>query len=92
MVASRNSHIKLATATEVATVEENAVRNAPMPRRYLSASTARPTPARTPSGTVIRAKRNVTPRAFWNSMLRKRSTYWSKPFDTQLSPKLSHRC
>ena len=32
-------------------------RNAPIPRRYLSASTARPTPKSTPSGTVIRAKR-----------------------------------
>ncbi len=40
----RNSHIRLATATEVATVEENTVRNAPIPRRYLSASTASPTP------------------------------------------------
>ena len=88
----RNNHIRLATATEVATVEENTVRNEPILGRYLSASTANPMPAPTPSGTVIRAKRNVTPRAFWNSMLRNRSTYWSRPFDTQLLPKLSHRC
>ena len=56
----RNNHIKLATATDVATVEENTARNAPIPRRYLSASTARPTPKRTPSGTVISANLIVT--------------------------------
>ncbi len=89
---SRKSHIRLATATDVATVEENTARNAPMPRRYLSASTASPTPKITPSGSVMSANFTVTPRAFWNSTLRNRSTYWSSPFDTQLLPKLSQRC
>ena len=72
---SRNSHIRLATATDVATVEEKIVRNTPTPRRYLSASTARPTPRATPMGTVIRANFTVTHRACWNSSLRATSTY-----------------
>ena len=57
---SRKSHIRLATATDVATVEEKIVRNTPTPRRYLSASTASPTPRATPMGTVIRANFTVT--------------------------------
>ena len=60
---SRNSHIRLATATDVATVEENTVRKKPTPRSYLSASTASPTPSASPSGTVISANLTVTTRA-----------------------------
>ena len=52
-----------------------------MPRRYLSASTARPTPSTRPIGTVSRANFTVTQRACWNSLLRATSTYWSHPFD-----------
>ena len=59
---SRNSHIRLATATDVATVDENMARKTPIPRRYLSASTARPTPSTRPIGTVIRANFTVTPK------------------------------
>ena len=69
---SRNSHIRLATATDVAIVEEKMARKMPMPRRYLSASTARPTPSASPSGTVMSANLNVTKRASWNSLLRPR--------------------
>ena len=50
---SRNHHISLATATDVATVEEKIARNTPMPRTYLSASAASPTPSASPTGTVI---------------------------------------
>ena len=57
---SRNSHIRLATATDVAIVDEKIVRNTPMPRRYLSASTASPTPRTRPIGTVSRANFTVT--------------------------------
>ena len=88
---SRNSHIRLATATDVATVEEKIVRNTPTPRRYLSASTASPTPRATPMGTVMRANFTVTHRACWNSSLRATSTYWSQPFDWQFSPCASQR-
>jgi hypothetical protein len=42
------SHINEATATEVATVDEKMVRNTPMPRIALLASTARPTPSTQP--------------------------------------------
>ena len=72
---SRNSHIRLATATVVAMVEEKMARKMPMPRRYLSASTARPMPRASPSGTVISANLNVTKSASWNSRLRATSTY-----------------
>ena len=64
---SRNSHIRLATATDVATVDEKIVRNTPMPLSVLWASIARPTPSTSPSGTVNRANLTVTHSAFWNS-------------------------
>ena len=57
----RNSHISDATATEVATVDEKIMRNTPMPRRCLFASTANPTPSTSPNGTVISGNLNVTP-------------------------------
>ena len=58
---SRNSHIRLATATDVATVEEKIVRKMPIRLSVLLASTARPTPNASPSGTVISASLNVDP-------------------------------
>ena len=61
-------------------------RKTPTPRRYLSASTASPTPSTIPSGTVIRANFTVTRRASWNSWLRATSRYWSHPFDWQSCP------
>ncbi len=51
------NQISEATAMLVATVDENSVRNTPLPRRCLSASTARPMPRARPIGTVINAKR-----------------------------------
>ena len=39
----------------------------PMPRRCLSASTARPMPSAMPIGTVMSANTNVSPSAWWNS-------------------------
>ena len=42
---SRNSHIRLATATDVAIVDVKMKRKTARPRRYLSASTARPMPS-----------------------------------------------
>ena len=88
---SRNSHIRLATATDVATVDEKTVRNRPTPRSHLSASTASPTPSARPSGTVISANLVVTSKACWNSSLRNTSQYWSHPFDRQFSPWTSQR-
>ena len=84
--------MRLATATDVATVEENTVRNTLMPRRYLSAITASTIPSTSPIGTLMIANFTVTQRACWNSSERKRSRYWPNPFDTQLLPKLSQRC
>ena len=72
---SRNNHIRLDTATDVATVDEKIARNTPIPRRCLSASTARPTPNTSPSGTVIIANLAVTHNACWNSDDRNVSTY-----------------
>ncbi len=88
---SRNSHIKLATATDVATVEEKIVRKKPTPLTALWARTASPTPSANPSGTVISANLNVTQSAFWNSVERNTSTYWSQPFERQLAPFTSQR-
>ena len=88
---SRNSHIRLATATDVATVEEKIVRKMPIRLSVLLASTARPTPNASPSGTVISASLNVTHSAFWNSTERNASTYWSHPFERQLAPWMSQR-
>ena len=88
---SRNSHIRLLTATDVATVDEKIVRNVPIPRSVLSASTASPTPSTSPRGTVISANWTVTHSAFWNSDDRNTSMYWPHPYDTQLAPWLSHR-
>src|SRR3954468_3738060 len=75
----RKNHITEATATLVATVLEKIVRNAPTPRRYLSARTASPTPSASPIGTVISAYLNVTTSESWNSLLRKASTYCFQP-------------
>ena len=83
---SRNSHIRLATATDVAIVDVKMKRKTARPRRYLSASTARPTPSTSPVGTVSRANFTVTQSASTNSLLRATSTYWSQPLDTQFSP------
>ena len=88
---SRNSHIRLATATPVAIVDVKMNRNTASPRRYLSASTARPTPRANPNGTVIRANLTVTQMAWRNSTLRATSMYWSHPLDVQFSPWASHR-
>src|SRR6056297_3891502 len=89
---SRNSHIRLATATDVATVDEKIARNTPTPDRCLCARTASPMPNASPSGTVSRANFAVTTSAFWNSVDRKMSAYWPNPCDRQLPPKLLHRC
>src|SRR5262245_61701424 len=78
---NRNNHIRLATATDVATVDEKIVRNRPILLSVLWASTASPTPNPTPSGTVISASLNVAHNAFWNSTDRNTSTYWSQPFE-----------
>ena len=67
--------MRLATATEVATVDEKIVRNAPTPFSVLLASTARPTPSTRPMGTVNSANLTVTQSAFWNSTERKASQY-----------------
>ena len=88
----RNSHIRLATATDVAIVDVKKKRKTARPRRYLSASTASPTPSTRPVGTVSRANFTVTHSACWNSTLRNTSTYWSQPFETQFSPSASQRC
>jgi hypothetical protein len=53
---SRVSHMSEATATDVAIVEENMVRNTAMPRSRWWASTARARPAARPRGTVRRVK------------------------------------
>ncbi len=87
----RNNHIRLATATEVATVDVKMNRNTASPRRYLSASTASPTPRISPVGTVSRANFVVTQRACWNSSLLATSTYWSQPFEVQFRPWASQR-
>ena len=88
----RNNHIRLDTATEVATVDEKTARNTPIPRRYLSARIARPTPSAKPSGTVISASLTVTHRACRNSGDRNVSTYWSHPFETHWRPCTLQRC
>ena len=72
---SSTNHTRLATATLVATVEENTVRKKPTPRICLSASTASPMPNAKPIGTVISASRAVLANACWNSLLRNTSTY-----------------
>src|SRR6516162_6392548 len=83
------SHIKEATATEVATVVEKTVRNTPMPRIALLASTARPTPSTRPSGTVSRTNWTVTQREWRNSSDVATSVYCLKPTYTWLPPKKS---
>ena len=88
---SRNSHIRLATATDVATVDEKMARNAPTPRTYLSARAARPTPSTRPIGTVISANLPVTATAWRNSLLRSTSRYWSHPLEWQFWPCTSQR-
>ncbi len=72
---SNTNQTRLATATLVATVLENTVRKKPMPRRCLSASTARPMPRRSPIGTVITANLTDTMSASWNCLLWKTSRY-----------------
>ena len=89
---SRNNHIRLATATDVATVEEKIARKAPTPRTYLSASAAKPIPRASPIGTVMSANLIVTATASRNSLLRITSTYWPHPLDVQLLPWASQRC
>ena len=76
---SRTNQISEATATLVTTVEEKIVRNTPMPRRCLSANTARPTPPMIPAGTVRSASWKVLPNACWNSELCSTSRYWRQP-------------
>ena len=82
----RNSHIRLATATDVAIVEVKMNRKTASPRRYLSASTASPMPSTSPVGTVSTANLAVTPSALRNSSLRATSTYWSQPLERQSVP------
>ena len=76
---SRTSQISEATATDVATVDEYTVRKKRIPRRCLSASTARPSPITRPAGTVMSAKRKVTPREWRNSLDCNTSQYCCAP-------------
>ncbi len=53
------SHIRAATATDVATVDEKRTRKTPIPLSFWFASSASISPRRIATGTVYTAKRNV---------------------------------
>ena len=75
---NRYSHISDATATDVATVLEKMLRNAPIPRTCLSARIASPNPRRSPIGTVISANWTVVIMP-WNSFDSHTSRYCDQP-------------